>query len=395
MSTPTLATANMSFFQKIIFGGHSASEAGAWSDGLFMMILWFSIFFFVLLMGLVAFFVIKYRRRPGVPAQPSPSHNIHIEILWTVVPSASLLVMFVLGFRGYAMKMVSPDNAMELRVDAWKWAWKVTYPNGASSPETNFLSIKDNMPEVEAGTATNWIKETGLEYPVFYVPENTSIRLKMNSQDVIHSFWIPEFRTKMDVIPNRYTGYGFHTPKLKSSDTVLDTSSMMQIPGRDMWIFCAEYCGDEHSRMAATLRVVPQETFDEKVKLWGTPKDPIVLGESLYKTMCKICHTVDGSPGTGPTWMSGNGMGYGYMAAMTDGSEVMRDDNYYRESILDPNAHVVAGFVPSMPTFQGQLSEDDINGLIAYIKSLSDRNPNASESGEENQQAEDSAGSDG
>jgi len=395
MSMPTLATANMSFFQKIIFGDHAASRAGAHSDGLFMMITWFSIFFFVLLMGLIVFFVIKYRRRPGVAAIPSPSHNIHIEILWTIVPSASMLVMFVLGVRGYAMKMVSPDAAMELRVDAWKWAWKVTYPNGATSPETNFLSIKDNMPQFETGEADQWIKQTGLEYPVFYVPENTSIRLKMNSQDVIHSFWIPEFRTKMDVIPNRYTGYGFHTPNLREGETVLDTSSMLEIPGRDMWIFCAEYCGDEHSRMAATLRVVPQETFDEKIKLWGTPKDPIDLGKSLYKTMCAICHTVDGSAGTGPTWASGNGMGFGYEAALADGSSVMRDDNYYRESILDPNAKVVAGFVPSMPAFQGQLSEDDINGLIAYIKDLSDRNPNASESGEENQQAEDSAGSDG
>jgi cytochrome c oxidase subunit 2 len=393
MSTPTLATANMSFFQKIIFGGHSASEAGAWSDGLFMMITWFSIFFFVLLMGLVAIFVIKYRRRPGVAALPSPSHNIHIEILWTVVPSASLLVMFVLGVRGYAMKMVSPDAAMELRVDAWKWAWKVTYPNGASSPEVNFLSLKDNIDTMQDGDI--WIKETGLEYPVFYVPENTSIRLKMNSQDVIHSFWIPEFRTKMDVIPNRYTGYGFHTPNLREGETVLDTSSMLEIPGRDMWIFCAEYCGDEHSRMAATLRVVPQETYDAKIQEWGTPKDPIVLGESLFNTMCKICHSNDGTPGTGPTWKSGNGFGFGYEAPLADGSSVMRDDNYLRESILDPNAKVVAGFVPSMPSFQGQLSEDDINGLITYIKSLSDRDPTASESGEENQHADDSAGSDG
>jgi cytochrome c oxidase subunit 2 len=293
------------------------------------------------------------------------------------------------------MKMVSPDSAMELKVDAWKWAWKVTYPNGASSPETNFLSFKDNMAAFEVGEADSWEQSKGLEYPVFYVPEDTAISLRMNSQDVIHSFWIPEFRTKMDVIPNRYTGYGFHTPKLRDSDKVLDTSSMLQIPGRDMWIFCAEYCGDEHSRMAATLRIVPQETYDAKIKEWGTPKDPIVLGESLFKTMCKICHSVDGTPGTGPTWSSGNGMGFGYEAALADGSSAMRDDNYYRESILEPNAKVVSGYVPSMPSFQGQLSEDDIHGLITYIKSLSDLGTAGSESGEDNQQADDSAGSAG
>tara|TARA_R110000737_G_scaffold2923_15_gene9740 strand:- start:16031 stop:17278 length:1248 start_codon:yes stop_codon:yes gene_type:complete len=415
MNMPTLAEANMSFFQKIIFGGHGASEAAAWSDGLFMMILWFSIICFVILMTLMVYWVIKYRRKPGVPAQPSPHHNLNLEILWTVVPSASMLVMFVLGFRGYAMKMVSPDSAMELKVDAWKWAWKVTYPNGATSPETNFLSQHSTMGELEAATAAydaaieagdtalaesiefpQYTNTTGLEYPVFYVPENTAVRLRMHSQDVIHSFWIPEFRTKMDVMPNRYTGYGFQTPKLRSSDIVIDNTTGMQIAGRDMWIFCAEYCGDEHSRMAATLRVVPDEIYQAKIKEWGTPKDPIELGKSIHKTMCSICHSVDGTPGTGPTWASTNGStGFGYEAALADGTTVQRDANYLRESILDPNAKVVTGFVPSMPSFQGQLSDTDIEGIIRYIESLSDRDPNAGESSEDNQQADDTAGSEG
>ncbi|MEQ9206443.1 MAG: cytochrome c oxidase subunit II [Phycisphaerales bacterium] len=396
MNMPTLAEANMSFFQKIIFGGHGASEAAAWSDGLFMMILWFSIICFVILMALMVYWVIKYRRKPGVPAQPSPHHNLNLEILWTVVPSASMLVMFVLGFRGYAMKMVSPESAMELKVDAWKWAWKVTYPNGATSPETNFLSVYDNMAQVETGEADTWVKATGLEYPVFYVPEDTAVRLRMHSQDVIHSFWIPEFRTKMDVMPNRYTGYGFQTPKLRSSDIVTDNTTGQQIQGRDMWIFCAEYCGDEHSRMAATLRVVPDEIYQAKIKEWATPKDPIELGKSIHKTMCAICHSVDGTPGTGPTWASTNGTtGFGYEAALSDGSTVQRDANYIRESILDPNAKVVSGYVPSMPSFQGQLSDTDIEGLLRYIESLSDRDPNAGESSEENQQADDTAGSEG
>lgn len=385
MNMPLLASTNMSFLQKIVFGNRGASEAAAWSDGLFMMIFWFSAVCFVILMALMVYFVIKYRRKPGVPAQPSPHHNLNLEILWTVVPSASMLVMFVLGFRGYAMKMVSPDSAMELKVDAWKWAWKVTYPNGASSPETKFLSEK----ELDIG------ESTGLEYPIFYVPENTAVKLRMHSQDVIHSFWIPEFRTKMDVIPNRYTGYGFQTPKLKSTDMVLDPVTMFDIPGRDMWIFCAEYCGDEHSRMAATLRVVPQEIYDAKINEWGTPKDPIELGKSIHKTMCAICHSVDGTPGTGPSWKGGNGYGFGYEAALADGTTVVRDSNYIRESILDPNAKVVNGFVPAMPSFQGQLSDVEIDGIIAYMQSLSDLGPNKDESSEDNQQAEDTAGSEG
>lgn len=395
MNMPLLASTNMSFFQKIIFGGHGASEAAAWSDGLFMMIFWFSVVCFVILMALMVFFVIKYRRKPGVAAQPSPHHNLNLEILWTVVPSASMLVMFVLGFRGYAMKMVSPDSAMELKVDAWKWAWKVTYPNGASSPETKFLSMSDNMAAIESGEAQNWVQSTGLEYPIFYVPENTAVKLRMHSQDVIHSFWIPEFRTKMDVMPNRYTGYGFQTPKLKSTDMVLDPITMLDMPGRDMWIFCAEYCGDEHSRMAATLRIVPQDVYDARVKQWAIPKQPIIHGEALYKTMCKICHSVDGSSGTGPTWKSGSGYGFGYEAALADGTTVLRDANYIRESILDPNTKVVNGYVPAMPSFQGQLSDFDIESLLVYYQSVSDLGPNQEESSEDNQQAEDTAGSEG
>ncbi|MBO6513753.1 MAG: c-type cytochrome [Phycisphaerales bacterium] len=393
MNMPLLASTNMSFLQRIFFGNHGASEAAAWSDGLFMMIFWFSAVCFVILMALMVIFVVKYRRKPGVAAQPSPHHNLNLEILWTVVPSASMLVMFVLGFEGYAMKMVAPDSAMELKVDAWKWAWKVTYPNGASSPETKYISFDDNMLALEAGEADALIETMGLEYPIFYVPEDTAVKLRMHSQDVIHSFWIPEFRTKMDVMPNRYTGYGFQTPKLKSTDMVLDQTTMLDIPGRDMWIFCAEYCGDEHSRMAATLRIVPQEIYEAKIKEWGTPKDPIELGKTIHKTMCAICHSVDGSPGTGPTWKSGNGYGFGYDAALADGTTAPRDANYLRESILDPNAKVVAGYVPAMPSFQGQLSDVEIDGLIAYMQSLSDLGPNQEETNEETPEAADTAGS--
>ena len=125
----TLASAQPDILQKMIFGETPApSEAAAWSDGLFLMITWFSIFFFVLLMGLMVYFVIKYRRRPGVPAQISPHHNLHIEILWTVIPSASMLVMFVYGFQGYAAKIVSPDNALELKIQGSKWSWELVPP---------------------------------------------------------------------------------------------------------------------------------------------------------------------------------------------------------------------------------------------------------------------------
>lgn len=375
MTMPTLASAQPDILQKLIFGDTpAASEAAAWSDGLFLMITWFSIFFFVLLMGLMVFFTIKYRRRPGVPAQPSPHHNTLLEIFWTVVPSSSMLVMFVLGFWGYSYKVVSPDNAMEIKIQGSKWSWVATYPNGATSPEFQPLSKT-----ITSDGATI----QGKDYPIFYVPEDTDVRLRMQSTDVIHSFWIPEFRTKMDVIPNRYTGFGFHTPKLTVNDSFVHQETGVQMAGRDMWIFCAEYCGDDHSRMAATLRVVPREIYDQKIASWGVKLPPIEEGRKLWNQICKSCHQIDGTRLVGPTWNSVKNadgqFGYGYEAALEDGTSVLRDANYYRESILDPNTKVVKGFAPAMTSYQGQLSDEEIDNLIAFIQSLSDRDPNAGE----------------
>lgn len=396
MMMPTLASmAKPGPLEQIFFGDQlPASEPAAWSDGLFMMITWFSIISFVILMGCMVGFTIKYRRRPGVPAQPSPHHHTLLEVFWTVVPSSSLLVMFVLGFQGYAAKVVSPDNAMELRITGFKWAWMATYPNGATSPESQPLS---KSVRVENGVE---VVSQGKNYPIFYLPENTDVKLRMQSNDVIHSFWIPEFRTKRDVIPNRYTGYGIKTPKLTKFDTYIHQDTGDEMLGRDMWIFCAEYCGDEHSRMAATLRIVPQEIYDQKMKEWGIQLSPVELGEKIYRQICISCHAIDGTKLVGPPWNSSsdaNGQyGWGYPASLADGGTAERDANYYRESILDPNAKIVKGYAPAMASYQGQLSDEDMDGLIAYIQTLSDRGPAPAE-GEETEagtdQAEEAAGS--
>jgi cytochrome c oxidase subunit II len=384
MTMQTLASAQPDILQKLIFGDKpAASEAAAWSDGLFLMITWLSIFFFVVLMGLMVFFVIKYRRRPGVPAQPSPHHNMLLEIFWTVVPSSSMLVMFVLGFWGYTQKMVVPDSAMELNIRGSKWSWVATYPNGATSPESQRLS------KVEDPT-TRTVTQ-GREYPIFYVPEDTDIKLRMQSTDVLHAFWIPAFRTKMDLVPNRYTGFGLRTPKLTPDETVIyhdkEKNTNTAIAGRDLWVFCAEYCGDDHSRMAATIRVVPQEIYDQKMADWSVKLSPIDAGKKIWTQVCKTCHDTSGARLVGPAWNSvktGDGQfGFGYEAALEDGSSVMRDANYYRESILDPNAKVVKSFAPAMTSYQGILSDEDIDNVIAFIQSLSDRNPNTGEANED------------
>lgn len=399
MLTTLASMAKPAPIDALIFGDRlPASETAAWTDGLFMMITWFSVFFFVLLMGLMLWFMFKYRRRPGVAPEPSPHHNTLLEIFWTVVPSSSMLVMFVLGFQGYAAKVVTADNALELRITGMKWSWIATYPNGAQSDETQPLSYnKETVDGIEVVTQ-------GREYPIFYLPENTDVKLRMQSTDVIHSLWIPEFRTKRDVIPNRYTGFGIKTPKLTKYDSYIyrdkETGEETEMLGRDMWIFCAEYCGDEHSRMAATLRIVPQEIYDQKMAEWGVQLSPIETGQKIYNQICLSCHAIDGTKLVGPPWNSatldGHEFGYGYDVTLEDGSTHPRDANYYRESILDPNAKIVAGYAPAMASYQGQLSDEQIDGLIAYIQSLSDRGPAPAE-GEETEagtdQAEEAAGS--
>ncbi|MEX0877161.1 MAG: cytochrome c oxidase subunit II [Phycisphaerales bacterium] len=371
MMMQTIANTQPAIIERMIFGDRMpGDEAAAWSDGLFMMILWFSTFFFVVLMGLMVYFAIKYRRRPGVAPMPSPHHNTMLEVFWTVVPSSSLIVMFVLGFQGYTMKLVSPQDAMELRIQGFKWAWVATYPNGTTSPELQPLS-KRTTPE---GAII-----AGKEFPIFYLPEDTNVTLRMQSSDVIHSFWIPDFRVKMDVIPNRYTGYSFRTPRLTGDDVYIHQETGEEMLGRDMWAFCAEYCGDEHSRMAATIRVVPQEIYDQKMQDWGVKLPPVELGRQLYRQICASCHSLDGNKLIGPPWNASSDddseYGYGYPVTLDDGSTHMRDPNYYRESILDPNAKIVNGYAAAMASYQGQLSDEEIDGLIAFIGSLSDLGP--------------------
>lgn len=362
--------------QKMFFGGSSQTDVATHSDGLFIMLWWYGVFWFVLLMGLMVYWVIKYRRRPGVPAQVSPSHNTPLEVLWTVVPSSTLLIIFLLGFWGYMQKMVPAGDAVQLEVTAMKWQWSLKYPNGVESTWVMPLSEKVDPVTGEV------IK--GEDYPVFVVPEDTNFNLRMLSTDVIHAFWIPDLRTKMDVYPNRYTGFAFTTPVLNIDDTVPHPETGEQMPGRDLVIYCAEYCGDKHSQMAGTLRVVPQGVYDAWIESMGADLPPAELGQKVWQTKCSSCHSVNGSPNVGPTWSTASYQdqqyGWGYPVKFTDGTSVeARDDNYIRESILEPQAKVVAGYPGNMPSFQGQLSEEQISGLIAYFHTLSDRGPVAVE----------------
>jgi cytochrome c oxidase subunit 2 len=291
-------------------------------DWLFYGILAISIFCFVGITVVVVYFAWKYRQRPGHKAEPSDAHNDTLEITWTIIPSIICVIIFIFGWRGFLDLNTPPKHAYEIQVVAEKWNWTFRYPNG-------------------------WTDNN------LHVPVDEPVRLLMRSKDVLHSFYVPAFRVKQDVIPNRYTKLWFEA----------NTPGVYRV-------YCAEYCGTEHSKMKKLAVVHPPGGFKQYLEeaeqvLLDMP--PVALGKYLYETRgCAQCHTLDGTPKTGPSW---KGI-FGQQHTITGAGAVTVDENYVRESILEPNAKVRAGFGAVMPTFKGQLKDEQIDGLITFIKCL-------------------------
>jgi cytochrome c oxidase subunit 2 len=290
-------------------------------DELFYLILAISTFFFFLIVILMSIFVIVYRRRPqAVPGQ-SASHNSLLEIIWTGIPVAIVAIIFYRGFTAYMELRASPNDAREVRVTAQKWQWLFQYPSGY---------IDANL----------------------HVPVDEPVQLVMTSNDVIHSLFIPAFRVKMDVVPGRYARTWFHATE----------------PG-EYPLYCSEYCGKDHSDMLARVVVHKRGDYEkwlaEAADMSGK-MSPVDYGELLYRQRgCAGCHSLDGTAGTGPSF---KGI-YGRPVELEGHAPVEVEDNYIRESILEPDAKIVKGYRPVMPTFKGILSDKDITALIEFIKS--------------------------
>jgi cytochrome c oxidase subunit 2 len=289
-------------------------------DWLFNFILAISVFFFILIVVVMVVFVLKYRRREGQNAESSPSHNLPLELTWTAIPVVLVIIIFFFGFRGFLDMATPPANSYEILVDAQKWKWSFTYPNGY---------VDENL----------------------HVPVDRPVRLVMSSADVIHSLYVPAFRIKRDVVPGRYAKVWFEATEPGEYD-----------------LFCAEYCGTSHSDMLAHVIVHPTgefETWLEQASNFLKTMTPVDAGRKLFQSRgCTQCHSLDGSAKTGPTLL---GI-FGRSVALADGSTITVDENYIRESILEPTARVVAGFEPVMPTFQGRLKDQEIMAIIAYLK---------------------------
>jgi cytochrome c oxidase subunit 2 len=306
----------------------SSSTVSADVDSLYYFIYYLSVFFFLLITILLVAFTIKYRHREGGKVhEPAAGHSTALELTWTIIPTVLLFVVFYYGFKGFLNMMVEPPNSYEVNVNGQKWNWTFTY-------EGQYVSDDGKL----------------------HIPVNTPIRFILSSSDVIHSLFMPAFRVKKDVVPGRYNRFWVEATETGESD-----------------IYCAEYCGTKHSQMLSHVVVHTQADFEkwlEKAKDWTKTKTPLQAGEMIYKTRgCIQCHSINGDGGTGPTWKDM----FDNQVAIVGQGNVLADENYVRESILYPNAKIHQGFPnPSpMPSFLGQLNDNDIFAVIAYMKSIS------------------------
>lgn len=297
-------------------------------DFVFLGLYWLSVVLFLMITIPAIYFAWRFRYKPG-RVTPHQTHNTTLEVVWSVLPLLLCIAIFFLGLNGYTKFVVAPGDAMEILVTGKQWLWAFEYPDGSRT-------VND-----------------------LHVPVNKPVRLVMTSEDVLHDFFLPNMRVKHDVIPGRFTELWF-TPTAEGQHVFT----------------CAEYCGKDHSNMKGTLTVESEAKFREFMLTGGTEWEQYFppnasrqaeWGAIQYERKgCNSCHSVDGSPSKGPTW---KGL-WGKMETLRDGTTVLVDNLYLRESMTNPGAKVVQGFEPVMPTFQGLLRPHEMEGLVAYIQSL-------------------------
>ena len=293
-------------------------------DWIWDFLVWMSVVSCIAIFAGMIWLIWKYRaksRAANEHAEPSSEHNTMLEISWSVGPLIVCIAVFVWGFKGFINLRTPPKDSIEIHATAQKWKWLFDYPHGSDD--------------------------------VLHVPVDRPVRMVIQSMDVLHALYIPNFRVKMDAVPGRYTDLWFQATK-----------------SGEFPLFCAEYCGTSHSDMLTKVVVHPPGEYEKWLDQACVKADSLSgpeRGKQLYtKQGCDTCHSIDGSPKIGPTW---KGL-FGKMETMADGSSHKVDENYLRESMLDPAAKVVKGYAPSMPTYQGKLSDKDLDGLIEYMKTL-------------------------
>jgi cytochrome c oxidase subunit 2 len=296
-----------------------ASTMAGWVDAVFIALLGVCGFFTVLICVLILTFAIKYRRGARVDRSNPVTRNHVIEAIWVGVPLMMSMGIFAWATFVFYHMYNAPQNASEIYVLGRQWMWELSHPEGKR--EINEL----------------------------HVPLGRPVRLMMSSEDVIHSFYVPAFRMKQDVVPGRYTSAWFQPTKTGKYH-----------------LFCAEYCGTKHSGMIGWVYVMEPADYQEWLEGGTTTTTMAAEGASLFRSLgCSGCHTPNGT--VRAPLLEGV---YGHPVPLQDGRVITADDRYIRDSILLPKSEVVAGFQPVMPTFQGHISEEELLKLMAYIKSI-------------------------
>jgi cytochrome c oxidase subunit 2 len=288
-------------------------------DHLYFFITAVTLFFTFVIFLTILYFMVKYRRRSPDERPKAIEGSLPLEVLWTAIPTLIAAVIFVWGSSLYFQNSEPPPGAMEIFVTGKQWMWKAEHPEGQR--EINEL----------------------------HVPLGRPVKLTMTSEDVIHDFFVPAFRVKEDVLPGRYSSLWFEPTRLGT-----------------FHLFCAQYCGAFHAGMLGSVIVVEPDEYERWLAGSVLGETMEAAGERLFKENgCITCHLADGT-GPAPSLLGV----YGNTVHLTNGQTVTADDAYIRESILSPNAKIVNGYKPIMPSFQGQLTEEQILDLIAYIRSL-------------------------
>jgi cytochrome c oxidase subunit 2 len=301
-----------------------ASSYAGQVDALYAYLIGLSIFFTVAIIAVIIWFAIRYQRRADSDRPEATKDGKILEILGSVIPFILVMGIFFWGAKLYFDARIPPRDAIEILVTGKQWMWKLQHPNGKR--EINDL----------------------------HVPLGTPVKLTMTSEDVIHSFYLPSFRKKMDVVPGKYTQMWFMPEK----EGVYH-------------IFCAEYCGTEHSLMVGKLYVISPQAYEAWLTTGGIAspaavagEDPVTAGQALFTSNCMVCHT--GKPGSiGPNIIGA----FGTKRQLEGGGEILMDDNYVRNSMLNPNDHIAKGYPPAMTSFKGTLTTAQMNNVIAYLKS--------------------------
>ena len=306
-------------FDNLRFFPDQASTFAADVDLYYFALIAICGFFLLLIVALLTIFGIKYHWRRS-PKATQIHGNLKLEMLWTLIPTAISLGLFVWAALLFFRLMTPPPDCTEYFVTGKQWMWKIQHPTGQR--EINTLTV----------------------------PVNTNIKLTMTSEDVLHSFFIPDFRTKNDVVPGKYSQLWFNATK-----------------AGDYRLFCAEYCGTEHSRMIGWVHVLEEADYLAWLEKTAAGDTPVAAGKRLFERMqCNVCHEATDTE-RGPS-LAGR---YGQMVDLEDGRQVLFDHEYIRESIREPARKVSKGFPKdAMSTYKGQLDEDQILQLVSYIRSL-------------------------